>query len=71
MRKVVQKTLISFGMLLWVFLRPDDAFSFKILQQEVAEMFNTWAIFQYEKQSLKSIITLSLISKECSFLRPI
>ena len=51
MHKVVQNTMISFGMLLWV-LRPNDAFSFQILQQEVAGMFNTWAIFQYDKESL-------------------
>ena len=53
------------------FLRPDDAFSFHILLHEVAELFDTFfeAIFRNDKPSLISIVTLSLISKEWSFLR--
>ena len=45
--KSVQNTLISFGMLFWVFQG-----------KEVAEMFNTWAIFRHDKPSLINIITL-------------
>ena len=71
MRKVRSEYLDFFWNVALIFLRLDDAFSFHILQQEVAEFFNTWAIFRYDKPSLVSIITLSLISKEWPFLRPI
>ena len=52
------------------FVRPDNAFSIHILQREVAEIFNTWAVFRYDKTSLISIITLSLISKNGLFCAP-
>ena len=71
MLKVRSEYLDFFWNVVLVFLRPDDAFSFHILPQEVAEMFNTWAISRYDKPSLISIITLSLISEEWSVLRPI
>ena len=71
MRKVRPEDLDFFWNIALGSLRADDAFSFQILQQEVAELFITWAVFRYDKPSLISIITQSLISKQWSFLRPI